>query len=171
MSIEEVVTIHFYLDQRCVTVNSLRDGIVLWELHHHCSTRQLLSTILMTIMLLKLSFFFVVDPGHCYSNLSEANRNTKQRTWVFEFRALYCDNQLAGGWYPFVGAAGARMPTTRVPAYRCGADLSGWFMTARPIVEDDGIHGMVCFSNRASFIPLCKYSTKISVKNCGSYFI
>ena len=97
MSIEEVVTIHFYLDQRCVTVNSLRDGIVLWELHHHCSTRQLLSTILMTIMLLKLSFFFVVDPGHCYSNLSEANRNTKQRTRVFEFRALYCDNQLAGG--------------------------------------------------------------------------
>ena len=96
MSIEEVVTIHFYLDQRYVTVNSLRDGIVLWELHHHCSTRQLLSTILMTIMLLKLSFFFVVDPGHCYSNLSEANRNTKQRTWVFEFRALYCDNQLAG---------------------------------------------------------------------------
>ena len=94
MSIEEVVTIHFYLDQRCVTVNSLRDGIVLWELHHHCSTRQLLSTILMTIMLLKLSFFFVVDPGHCYSNLSEANRNTKQRTWVFEFRALYCDNQI-----------------------------------------------------------------------------
>ena len=63
------------------------------------------------------------------------------------------------------------MPTTRVPAYRCGADLSGWFMTARPIVEDDGIHGMVCFSNRPSFIPLCKYSTKISVKNCGSYFI
>ena len=33
------------------------------------------------------------------------------------------------------------MPTTRVPAYRCGADLSGWFMTARPIVEDDGFTG------------------------------
>ena len=37
MPIKEVVVIHCYLDQRCVTVNSLRDGIVLWELHHHCS--------------------------------------------------------------------------------------------------------------------------------------
>ena len=171
MPIEEVVTIHCYLGQRCVTVNSLRDGIVLWELHHHCSSRQLLSMIPMTIMLLKLSFFFVADPCHCYSYLSETNRNTKHRTWVFEFRALYCDNQLAGGWYRFVGAAGARMPTMRVPAYRCGADLSGWFMTAHPIVEDSEIHGTVYFSNRPSFTPLCKYSTKISVKNCGSYFI
>ena len=93
MPVEVVVTIHCYLDQRCVTVNSLRDGIVLWELH--CSSQQLLSMILMTIMLLKLSFFFVADPCHCYSNLSEANRNTKHRTWVFEFLALYCDNQLA----------------------------------------------------------------------------
>ena len=37
MPIKEVVVIDCYLDQRCVTVNSLRDGIVLWELHHHCS--------------------------------------------------------------------------------------------------------------------------------------
>ena len=37
MPIKEVVVIHCYLDQRCVTVNSLRDGIVLWELHHHFS--------------------------------------------------------------------------------------------------------------------------------------
>ena len=56
------------------------------------------------------------------------------------------------------------MPTTRVPAYRCGADLSGWFMTDHPIMEDGEIHGTVCFSNRPSFTPLCKYSTKISVK-------
>ena len=78
MPIEEVVTIHCYLGQRCITVNSLRDGIVLWELHHHCSSRQLLSMIPMTIMLLKLLFFFVADPCHCYSYLSETNRNTKQ---------------------------------------------------------------------------------------------
>ena len=35
--------------------------------------------IIMTVMLLKLSFFFVADPCHYYSNLSEANRNTKHR--------------------------------------------------------------------------------------------
>ena len=114
MPIEEVATIHCYLGQRCVTVNSLRDGIVLWELHHHCSSRQLLSMIPMTMMLLKLSFFFVADPCHCYSYLSETNPNTKHRTWVFEFRALYCDNQLAGGWYRFVGAASSLFIATTV---------------------------------------------------------
>ena len=117
----------------------------------------------MTIMLLKVSFFFEADPCHHCSNLSEANRNTKHRTCVSEFRAMYCDNQLAGGWYRFVGAAAARMPTTRVPAYRCGADLSGWFMTTHHKVEDGEIHGTVCFSNRLSFTSLCKYLTKISV--------
>ena len=39
MPIKEVVVIDCYLDQRCVTVNLLRDGIVLWELHHHCSSQ------------------------------------------------------------------------------------------------------------------------------------
>ena len=34
-----------------------------------------------------------------------------------------CDNQLPKGWYRFVGAAGERMSTTRVPAFR----LVGWF--------------------------------------------
>ena len=100
-------------------------------------------------MLLKLSFFFVADPCHYYSNLSEGNRNTKQKKW----RKLFCDKKLFGGWYRFVGAAGARMPTTRVPAYRCGADFSGWLMTAHPVVEDGGINGTVCFGNRPSFTP------------------
>ena len=108
----------------------------------------------MTIMLLKLSFFFVADPCHYYSNLSEGNRNTKKKTW----RKLFCDKKLVGGWYRFVlpGAAGARMPTTRVPAYRCGADFSGWLMTAHPVLEDGEINGTVCFANRPSFTPPCK---------------
>ena len=39
-------------------------------------------------------------------------------------------NSLEDGIVFSVGAAGARMPTTCVPAYRCGADFSGWLMTA-----------------------------------------
>lgn len=63
----------------------------------------------MTIMFLKVSFFFVADPCHHYSNLREANRNTETET-----KEVFCVSQLRKGWYRFVGAAGTRMPTERV---------------------------------------------------------
>ena len=120
----------------------------------------------MTIMLLKLSFFFVVNPCQHYSNLSEANRNSKEETPTSG--TTFCDIPLAEGWYRFVGAAGTKMPTTRVPAYRCGTNWSGWLQGAHPTVEDGEVQRMVCFNDRAES---CTYFRKISVKNCGSYFI
>ena len=60
------------------------------------------------------------------------------------------------------------MPTTRVPADRCGTDWSGWLMTAYPTVEDGEVQRTVCFSDRLNG---CRYSTNIFVKNCGSNFI
>ena len=65
-------------------------------------------------------------------------------------------NSLEDGIVFSVGAAGARMPTTCVPAYRYGADFSGWLMTAHSVVEDGEINGTVCFGNRPSFTPPCK---------------
>ena len=79
-----------------------------------------------------------------------------------------CDNQLSEEWYRLAGAAGTKMPTTRVPAYRCGTEWSGWLMTAHPTVEDGKVKRKVCFSNRFTG---CKYSNIIYVKNCESYFI
>ena len=81
---------------------------------------------------------------------------------------MLCDDQLLEGWYRFVGAAGTKMPTTRVPAYRCGTDWSGWLEGSHPAVEDGEVPRTVCFSDRSTG---CKYTTRISVKNCGSYFI
>ena len=60
------------------------------------------------------------------------------------------------------------MPTTRVQAYRCGTEWSGWLDGAHPIVEDGKVKRTVCFSDRSSD---CKYRKQIDVKNCGSYFI
>ena len=60
------------------------------------------------------------------------------------------------------------MPTTRVPAFRCGTDWSGWLMTAHPTVEDGIVPAVVCFSDRSVG---CQYVKNIFVKNCGSYFI
>ena len=55
------------------------------------------------------------------------------------------------------------MPTTHVPALRCGTYLSGWLDGAQPSVENGEVS-----SDR---VQGCNYRTQTSVKNCGSYFI
>lgn len=79
-----------------------------------------------------------------------------------------CDNKLREGWYRFVGAAGTKMPTKRVPAYRCGTVWPGWLVGANPTVEDGEVSRKVCFSDRDSG---CRGTNVITVKNCGSYYI
>ena len=108
---------------------------------------------------------FVADPCYHYKNLSEASRKI---SYVTPHGLELCDNQLPEGWYRFVGAAGTKMPTTRVQAFRCNTAWPGWLNGAHPTVEDGEVRRMVCFSNRSTG---CKYSTNIFVKNCGSTFI
>ena len=110
-------------------------------------------------------FHFVADPCYHYENLSDANRKISYQTPV---GSELCDSSFSGGWYRFVGAAGTKMPTTRVPAYRCGTDFSGWLNGAHPTVEDGEVQRPVCFSGRPSG---CKHSKDIFVKNCGSHYI
>ena len=109
---------------------------------------------------------FSADDCSNYSTLSDADR---KRTHVTPQNSEgVCDDWLPEGWYRFVGAAGTKMPTTRVPAYRCGTDFSGWLNGAHPTVEDGEVQRPVCFSGRPSG---CKYSNDIFVKNCGSHYI
>ena len=131
--------------------------------------KYILSSIQMTIILSKISSFFAADPCHHYSNLSEANRNTKHET--SSSSKVFCDKPLADGWYRFVGAAGTKMPTRRVPENRCGTVRSSWLDGEHPTVEHDEVHRRVCFRNRGAEAPYCKYSRRISVKNCGPYYI
>ena len=114
---------------------------------------------------MQISFHFVADPCFHYENLSDANRKI---SYVTPYGSELCDSQLPEGWYRFVGAAGTKMPTTRVPAYRCSTEWSGWLDDAHPTVEDGEIRRTVCFSDRATG---CKKLRDIFVKNCGSYFI
>ena len=65
------------------------------------------------------------------------------------------------GWYRFVGAAGTKMPTTRVPPFRCGTLWSGWLYGAHPTVDDDEVCRKVCFSDRSTG---CRYIINILVK-------
>ena len=111
----------------------------------------------------------IAEPCYNYQNLSDANR--KSSRFTPKHGPSLCDNSLTEGWYRFVGAAGTKMPTTRVPAYRCDTDWSGWLDGTQPTVEDGEVLRKICFSSRPSETPPCKHSTRISVKNCGSYFI
>ena len=115
--------------------------------------------------MLQLLFHFVADPCYHYKNLRNADRKI---SYVTPDGLELCDKQLSEGWYRFVGASGTKMPTTRVPAYRCGTDWPGWLDGAHPTVEDGEVLRTVCFSDRSSG---CKVSKEISVKSCGSYFI
>ena len=114
---------------------------------------------------MQISFHFVADPCFHYENLSDANRKI---SYVTPHGSELCDSQLPEGWYRFVGAAGTKMPTTRVPAYRCSTVWSGWLDDAHPTVEDGEIQRTVCFSDRTTG---CNILRDIFVKNCGSYFI
>ena len=118
------------------------------------------------MFLSQLLFNFLADPCYNYHNLSDATRKSSHATP--EFGPAFCDNQLLERWYRFVGAAGTKMPTTRVPAYKCDTNWSGWLNGAHPTVEDGEVSRTVCFSNRPTG---CKYSIAISVKNCGSFYI
>ena len=80
-----------------------------------------------------------------------------------------CDSSLSEGWYRFVGAAGTKIPTTRVTANRCGTVHPGWLDDTHPTVEDGEASKKVCFSGRSG--NKCKEIKHISVKNCGFYFI
>ena len=119
--------------------------------------------ILILTVLLQISFHFVADPCYHYRNLSDASRKITNVTPY-----SLCDNKLPEGWYRFVGAAGKKMPTTRVPAFSCGTFWSGWLDDAHPSVEDGEVRRKVCFSARHSG---CKGLKIIYVKNCGPYFI
>ena len=114
---------------------------------------------------MQLLFHFVADPCYHYKNLSDASRKISYTTPPY---SELCDSVLTLGWYRFVGAAGTKMPTTRVPAYRCSTTYSGWLNGAHPTVEDGEVKRVVCFSARSSG---CKYAIRIYVKNCSSYYI
>ena len=115
-------------------------------------------------MTILVSFDFAVDPCYEYKNLSHRKRKSNYNT---PDHGGGCDKG-PDGWYRFAGAAGTKMPTTRVPAYRCSTTYSGWLNGAHSTVEDGEVLREVCFSDNSMG---CKHNTQISVKNCSSYYI
>ncbi|XP_067057997.1 uncharacterized protein [Acropora muricata] len=110
-------------------------------------------------------------PSECsnYAVLSESNRAITYRG-----ASYLCDRRLSG-WYRFVGKAGGKMSRSCVIGRRCGANGPGWLVGRHPSVSEGCARRRVCFasfSGRWNFrSPCCRWSTYISVRNCGTYFV
>ena len=110
-------------------------------------------------------FDSLADGCYNYTNLTESKRKSDYKTTDND---NFCDSELIKGWYRFLGGAGTKMPTTRVPPFRCGTTWSGWLDGAHPTVEDGKVKREVCFSDRKTG---CTGKKNIFVKNCGSFYI
>ena len=60
------------------------------------------------------------------------------------------------------------MAESCVNLYHCGTDAPGWLNGAHPAVADGVVQREVCFSYLGS---CCDYSNKISVRNCGAFYV
>ena len=97
-----------------------------------------------------------------YQWLNESNRNKE-----YAVRDLLCDKGLSG-WYRFGGGAGIKMPTSCVPAYRCGTARSGWMNGAHPTVSDGKVTRRVCYCYDGN---CCYMLDNIEVVNCGHHYV
>ena len=109
-------------------------------------------------------------PHECKSSTYVVNSD-KTRSKDFNGGNLYCDQRnlpTVGKWHRFMGAAGNVMPTSCVPANRCGTHAPGWLQGGHPTEEQGVVTRKVCFhwTNNC-----CRWNTYIKVRNCGEFYV
>ena len=111
--------------------------------------------ILINTIALQILFYFMADLCISYNELNDSNRKSSYETPPYG--PLLCDDKLPEGWYRFVGAAGAKMATTKVDRFHCGTAFPGWLNDAHPTLEEGKASRKVCFSDgRYIFIDVKK---------------
>ena len=60
------------------------------------------------------------------------------------------------------------MAESCVDSGHCGTDGPGWLNGSHPAVVDGAVQRRVCFNH---FNNCCYYSTYISVRNCGRFYV
>ena len=60
------------------------------------------------------------------------------------------------------------MADSCVPEFRRGAELPGWLNGSRPTMADGAVRRKVCFRYKNN---CCEYSTSITVRNCGGFYV
>ena len=99
-----------------------------------------------------------------YTFLNESSRANSFYNISIDF---LCDDDL-NGWYRFGGDAGKQMADSCVPEFRCGAELPGWLNGSHPEIAEGAVRRKVCFRYKNN---CCEYSTSITVRNCGGFYV
>ena len=60
------------------------------------------------------------------------------------------------------------MADSCVPEFRCGAELPGWLNGSHPEIAEGPVRRKVCFRYKSN---CCEYSTTITVRNCGGFYV
>ena len=79
-----------------------------------------------------------------------------------------CDyNVDFNSWYRFMGAAGTQLSTSCVPRNRCGTSFPLWMDDEYPTEDEGRVKRRVC----QSWNGCCRWNTKVSVRNCGGFYV
>ena len=94
----------------------------------------------------------------------------KDRAAGYSGGAAKCDQSalMTPAWYRFSGAAGDKMADSCVKKAHCGTHAPGWLNGAHPVNVGETVERQVCFHWGSS---CCKWSVKIKVKKCSSFFV
>lgn len=87
----------------------------------------------------------------------------------YGFNTHRCDRYLTVGWYRFLN--GRRMSTQCAESHKCDADYPGWLTGGHPSVGQGRVYRKVCFGQKSGSSCPCSYSTYITVRNCGSFYV
>ena len=108
--------------------------------------------------------------AECYNY---AVLNQFNRAITYRGARRFCDRRLSG-WYRFVGKAGSKMSHSCVTGRRCGTNGPGWLVGRHPSVSEGVARRRVCFADSRGgwyYRSCCRWSTYISVRNCGTFFV
>ena len=121
---------------------------------------------MMTARPFKVPFFFSLAECFTYTFLNESDKARTLRNTSWAWSPLF-DLKL-DGWYLFGGDAGDQMADSCVPYRHWRAQRPGWLNGSHPTVANGAVNRIVCFS---SFSDCCQFSTSITVRNCGGFFV
>ena len=87
----------------------------------------------------------------------------------YGFTTYKCDRDLAEGWYRFL--SGRHLSTQCAESYKCNTNYPGWLTGGHPSVEQGRVSRQVCFGRKSGSSCPCWYSTYITVRNCGAFYV
>ncbi|CAF4417606.1 unnamed protein product, partial [Rotaria sp. Silwood2] len=110
-------------------------------------------------------------PSQCsaYTTLDDPTRNIAAVGY-----ALGCDttapfiNRTYPVWIRFIGTGGTELPLQTPGMNLCGSEGTGWYDGTMPSSTGQVLNGTACFTWYTS---VCRFSSSISVANCGSFYI